>query len=229
MKHTHPTITLTGTHEGVNMLRLNLLALAGDVEIGFLLGSGDGLRYPELDWILNATRIVKRASLHLCGLTSRTAVMRGWIPHLGPNVQRIQINGSPTIKDVEIICELHPERTIITQHNEKNTRLLEVKAHNHALLVDASGGRGLSPKDWLAPETEKPVGFAGGLTPENLPFELQRILQVARPGWWVDMEQGLRTPTTHDGVEDSTFDVDKAVQAVTAFRNNIPPFLADYA
>ena len=41
--------------------------------------------------------------------------------------------------------------------------MLKVKAKNHSILVDGSGGRGISPDSWPLIETDKPVGFAGGL------------------------------------------------------------------
>ena len=63
---------------------------------------------------------------------------------------------------------------------------------NHALLVDGSGGRGVSPESWARPETYKQVGFAGEMGPENLALELPRIALVAASESWVDMEGKLR-------------------------------------
>lgn len=102
--------------------------------------------------------------------------------------QRIQVNGLLEIPDVRYLCRLYPRHTIITQHTPQNRYLLAVDAENHALLVDGSGGRGISPSAWNQPATEKAVGFAGGLGPDNLATELQTIRRIARPGWWADME-----------------------------------------
>lgn len=81
---------------------------------------------------------------------------------------------------------------------------------NQAILVDASGGQGISPKKWSAPRQSCPVGFAGGLSPENLKAELSKILEVAGPGFWVDMESSLRV--------EGRFDLARARQAVRAFN-----------
>lgn len=81
---------------------------------------------------------------------------------------------------------------------------------NQAVLVDASGGQGISPEKWSAPRQSCPVGFAGGLSPENLEVELPKILEVARPGFWVDMESSLRV--------EGCFDLARARQAVRVFN-----------
>jgi len=116
--------------------------------------------------------------------------MEGSLPVSG--FQRIQVNGLLEIPDVRHLCRLYPRHTIITQHTPKNRYLMAVNAENHVLLVDGSGGRGISPESWRQPDTAKVVGFAGGLGPDNLADELQTISRIARPGWWVDMEGKLR-------------------------------------
>lgn len=80
----------------------------------------------------------------------------------------------------------------------------------HQLLVDASGGRGVSPAEWTRPNTTRAVGFAGGLGPDNLAGELPRIAAVARGPWWVDMETKLRT--------DDWFDIALAERCSDAFE-----------
>jgi phosphoribosylanthranilate isomerase len=85
----------------------------------------------------------------------------------------------------------------------------------HGILVDASGGRGISPVEWVRPPTDKRVGFAGGLGPDNLEQELPRILDVSRFGDWIDMETGLRD-------DDDWFDVERA-RAVLEIVQRLDP------
>jgi phosphoribosylanthranilate isomerase len=79
----------------------------------------------------------------------------------------------------------------------------------HALLVDQSGGRGIKPEQWVRPNTSKPVGFAGGLGPNNLDAEMRKM--PLRPRSWVDMESGLRN-------EQDWFDVTKAEACIKIWR-----------
>ena len=106
--------------------------------------------------------------------------------------QRIQVNGRLEPWELEYICRQHPGHTIITQANKWNGGLLDEEWDNHAILVDASGGRGKSPEEWRRLDTDKQVGFAGGLGPDNIVAELRRIRAVATGDWWIDMEGKLR-------------------------------------
>jgi phosphoribosylanthranilate isomerase len=126
--------------------------------------------------------------------------------------QRIQVNGVLTDEEVEVLCGLYPRQTVITQHNPSNASLLAVSASNHALLIDASGGRGASPDRWEDVSTSKHVGFAGGLGPDNIASELGRIQGIARNGWWVDMEGKLRI--------DDWFSVERAAECIGMFRSH---------
>ncbi len=78
------------------------------------------------------------------------------------------------------------------------------------MLVDASGGRGITPAAWEAPATAKRVGFAGGLSPENMGWQLPLIRSVAKPDFWVDMESSLRDPADQ-------FSVTRAQAAIAAY------------
>jgi len=136
-------------------------------------------------------------------------LMDGKLPVSG--FQRIQVNGGILALEVEHLCEMYPRHTIITQHHDNNAHLLFVRSLNHAVLLDTSGGRGISPSAWAQPATEKPVGFAGGLGPDNIARELQTILEIARPGWWADMEGKLRV--------DDWFSLELAGEVVAQFSS----------
>lgn len=130
--------------------------------------------------------------------------------------RRIQVNGRVEAAEAEMLCALYPRHIILTQHHLGSAHLLDVPSKNHALLIDASGGRGESPETWIQPITEKAVGFAGGLGPANLASELQTIREISRAGWWVDMEGKLR-------VED-WFSVERAQECAAIFAAaNLPP------
>lgn len=183
-----PFLTVTGADERTDVAALSKL----DAEIGILYTeTPEGRnRYPRWEWIRETSLELRRASLHVCGRGARAKLMEGSLPVSG--FQRIQVNGQLEIPDVRHLCRLYPRHTIITQHTPKNRYLMAVDAENHVLLVDGSGGRGISPEAWHHPDTAKVVGFAGGLGPDNLAAELQMISRIARHGWWVDMEGKLR-------------------------------------
>lgn len=189
-------ITVTGVDEHTDLKQLKKLARPG-VEIGILVTSmSEGrARYPSEPTISLATHVLAgRCALHICGRAARINLMRNVYDDWVERARRIQINGHVSGVELMAICERFPDREIITQHCPANKDLLDVPVDqkNHSVLVDASGGRGLSPADWQAPLTSRPVGFAGGLGPDNLKSELKRIHKVSKPGWWVDMEGKLR-------------------------------------
>lgn len=202
----HPRITFTGVDE-----RTNLSDLPRGVEYGVLFTvSPDGRnRYPSRK---NAAAIMAELSggghavaLHVCGARARAELVNGQLMDLTAWPERIQVNGRLEPWELEDICH-HHQHEIITQANEWNTSLLDLECDNHAILVDASGGRGRSPSSWARPQTDKTVGFAGGLGPDNVADELRRIRDVAIGDWWIDMEGKLRD-------HDDWFDVSR-VRAV---------------
>lgn len=192
-----PAITLTGIDEGVAPWH----ACGLDAEIALLYRAGPDApspcpttnRYPPEQWIGSLTAARSRCAVHVCGSAARRRLLRGELGGLIGLAERIQLNGALSVAEVEEACSMFPDRTIITQHHPANGALLGVRAPNHALLVDGSGGRGISPARWERPATAKPVGFAGGLGPGNLAAELPRIAAAAGGAWfWVDMEGRLR-------------------------------------
>lgn len=202
-----PFLTVTGADERTDVSALSKL----DAEIGLLYTeTPEGRnRYPRWGWIQETSLELRRASLHVCGRGARAMLIEGNLPVSG--FQRIQVNGGILALEVERLCEMYPRHTIITQHHINNAHLLSVRAINHAILIDASGGRGISPSEWTQPATEKAVGFAGGLGPDNLDIELQKIGQIAHPGWWADMEGKLRV--------DDWFSIELAGEVVAKFSS----------
>jgi hypothetical protein len=204
-----PFITLTGADE-----RTDLKALARlNAEIGLLYTANpEGRhRYPSWDWIMEAGLILPSCALHVCGRHARNELRLGQLDV--SCFDRIQLNGWPSARDVDRICEMYPEHTIITQHSPHCSHLLlGVQSKNHVVLVDASGGKGITPPNWTRPSTSKNVGFAGGLGPDNLQNELlNRLGPYLVPGSWIDMESKLR-----DG--DDWFDLAQASECCRIFH-----------
>jgi len=205
-------ITVTGADEKTDIQSLGRL----DAEIGLLYtATPEGRnRYPSRQWVLSAARHLKRVALHVCGGRARQELINGELDDILPYIQRIQVNGLLAADELVQICTRQPLHVIITQHHARNAHLLDIQETNHVVLIDASGGKGLSPEKWEAPITRKHVGFAGGLGPSNLFRELCQITRISRRGWWVDMEGKLRV--------DDWFSVENAEAAIKEFERAIP-------
>lgn len=212
-------ITLSGIDEKTHLQRIIdgiPKSYLHNVEFAILLSENpeNRHRYPSLPWIediLNLHEDINFA-IHLCGKLARKNALEGKYYHIlwtDENVKRIQVNGKVSVDELEQFTELFYQQ-IITQHatyNNLNILTDKIGNGNHALLIDASGGKGISPSEWLAPETNKFVGFAGGLGSHNLDEELLKIKKVSKPGAWVDMESSLRD-------ENDWFDIPKAIKCV---------------
>jgi len=206
-------ITLTGADERTDVAALlTLLAAHPTLEIGLLYSATpEGRsRYPSLDWITTAARqLAGRCAIHVCGLLARAQLQAGELHDVVRHARRVQVNGDVSREQLPLLAaQVHQ---LITQYNHRITDLSHTgAAGNHHLLVDASGGRGLGPSQWHRPATCKSVGFAGGLGPNNLAAELERILPVAQGNWWIDMEESLRT--------DDWFDLSRCRKVLTVWE-----------
>jgi hypothetical protein len=188
------TITLTGADEHTDLEQLRALVAAYPcVEIGLLYTTTpEGrCRYPSREWLIKAARTLSgRVALHVCGADARRELREGYLVNITAHAPRVQVNGRVSAEELPILAQR--VNTLITQHNQLNEGLLGVPVANHALLIDGSGGRGVSPSSWGMLDTPKAVGRAGGLGPDNLADELRDYALSARPGAWVDMENKLR-------------------------------------
>lgn len=124
-----------------------------------------------------------------------------------PVVGRIQLNIGDGTKPVnpyklQATMEHFPGVEFILPYNLRTLHTVNKLMYNGArfsVLYDASYGAGVLPKQWDAPVcTWVPTGYAGGLTPENVTTQLDKINAVVPNGYetWIDAEGGLRDNTT---------------------------------
>lgn len=177
-------ITLTGADERTDISALCEL----NAEIGILYSASNrDNRYPRREWIEEAVHELDCA-IHVCGKLARRQLLNDELEFIH-FADRVQINGFVSFSELADLANIIKGK-IITQ--SPNEHLLNSELLNHQILVDFSGGQGISPKSWPRLATSRQVGFAGGLGPDNIKEELKKIKEVARDGAWIDMENKLR-------------------------------------
>jgi len=200
-------ITFTGLDERTPVLAIAQMARDyPEAEFGILWSmkrEGEAPRYPCMNkiWaLLDLMPKTTRLAIHVCGRKASEAVVRGeYQGLLRRGNLRIQINGKVLPSDLDILARnFYTQQTIITQATSARDILLRMGLDNHAVLIDRSGGSGALPVHWWRPDTDKAVGFAGGLGPETLPGQIDAIAEVAKPGDWLDMETKVRTDDWFD-------------------------------
>jgi len=204
--------TLTGVDETTPLIELAVIAdLYPHVEWGFLYSpkrAGTPGRYPSMERIERAlTEVPKyvRIALHICGigvphLLEGEPVVSRLVEEIASRGGRVQLNfnasnGEVNLDELRLIIESNANVNFITQHNLSNQRVTQhlLGLPNHAVIFDASGGRGVIPPTWPAPFSSSPCGYAGGLGPETLDVQLKLIQKAAGDAdYWVDMEGKLR-------------------------------------
>lgn len=185
-------ITFTGADDGTDPVEMAALSSLYPVEFGVLLSSTrmGSPRYPGWNWIteLKTSFLRKdlRLSLHLCGQFAREAAIGGG-GAITAGFDRVQINVAER-PDTALVAEWAARRgvTPILQCREAFPNDPRV-----SWLLDASGGRGISPLSWPAPQPYSAmVGYAGGL---GLGSDWDRIAEAAEGSpYWVDMETNCR-------------------------------------
>jgi len=114
---------------------------------------------------------------------------------------------------------------LITQHNEANAAIWsafqagdlggKVSGPRHQILMDASGGRGRAPDSWPRPIAGVASGYAGGIGPETIGADLDRIAQAVGDGViWIDMEGRVRD-------EADRFDLNRVETVLRAVRGRV--------
>jgi len=124
-----------------------------------------------------------------------------------PLVQRIQLNMPPQTpanfnpQKLKNVIDAYNDKEFIIQYKSATINAVEQLHKTGAkfsLLFDESGGNSKSPESWQAPvyPNEHPMGYAGGLNPENITENLDKIAKVAGDNKiWTDVEGGITIDT----------------------------------
>ena len=203
------SVTVTGIDDNVSFHDLDrMVRRYPDTEWGVLISvSRMGTpRYPSAAWLsdLNgwartwSSQGINNLSAHLCGSIAREPTHAAIALALGP-FQRAQINGytAGAIEAWQKAMLNIPCRLILQARDEDSLQLVAVDARAaHAdVLFDPSCGRGIEPFRWPVAPPSVRVGFAGGITPENVEDVVGAILagSTREPcDFWIDMESGVR-------------------------------------
>ena len=178
-------------------------------------------RYVWFDTLAHASRVNDiNLAMHV-NAEWRTEICHGNIPyeikrmwdlkrdngkHIIGRVQ-VNINGGKDsfrfyANKVADIIRAYPDIEFIFQYTTRQrNRLKRLDKMNvpFSMLFDASGGRGISPDKWRAPVMPNhKMGYSGGLSPENVADNLNKINMVLPLGYntWIDAEGKLKDPET---------------------------------
>lgn len=203
-------VTITGADDSIDPLAL--VELTNEfpyVEWGLLFSATHQgkPRWPSNGWIkkLLSLNVKLPLSLHLCGKYVRDLVIKGKFTFIEENseiwdvAQRIQLNfhGEYHKACLELPTILNKyEKQYILQMDGVNNNLLSnplFNEHSIVPLFDISGGNGILPDEWPAPIAEY-SGYAGGLSPDNLNTQLNKIWNVVgNHRIWIDVETRVRS------------------------------------
>ena len=201
-------ITFTGADDQTDIN--DLIALARDypgrVEFAILYSpkrTGTA-RYPTGNWRRDIQSTGLQLAAHLCGEASRQLIATGvTVYDLADfdGISRIQVNTSdPQVSPARIRAwadglsraYLHDIQPIL------QCRGSFPDDNRVSWLFDQSGGAGIEPDHWPipCPDTAGPVGYAGGIGPQNVTQIIARLPQST--SWWIDMESKIRVNDQFD-------------------------------
>lgn len=211
-------VTFTGIDDHISPGLLMALALPyPQAEFGILFSpsrTGNHPRYPSFASARRFYGSGLRLSAHLCGDYARIVLTGGDLPdEIGDEIfesfQRVQFNigALPAGVDrqtVEMNALAFADAYGIEVPIIQWTQALFPSPRGCAYLADRSGGRGERPDTWpTVPEGPGLVGYAGGITPQNVTAVLSEIAETHPPGlpFWIDMESGVRTQDRFDDLK----------------------------
>ncbi len=213
-------VTVTGVDDSI--WPFDLIAVTRDypfVEWGMLLSKNytnhttGAQRFPSLEWvklILATSSLCKlRLSAHVCGRWVRDICSGGdeLLKDLGTDLlsqfDRMQLNfhAMPHKADIDAMAArltLYHKlgiRQFILQLDGVNDMMLaplRQRGLDVVGLYDLSGGAGILPGEWKK-VADGYCGYAGGLSPENVAGELERIAAIETYPIWIDAETHLRS------------------------------------
>lgn len=216
-------VTMTGADDSIFPNQLSRISAKYNyVEWGILLSSkSEGKnRFPSLNWMeeLKALENNIQLSGHICGKWIRDILIGDNTfvterPTIYDIFQRFQLNFHA--EDLKVNPEafmrsvqtLSRGREIIFQFDGKNAGLIVPFANKKMYvsgLHDASHGTGVLADTWPKFVTGIGNGYAGGLSPENVVEQLEKLEKVVGDREiWIDAETRIRSNN------DKIFDLEK--------------------
>ena len=187
-------ITFTGYDDRTDFLSANLLEKKYPIEWGVLFSlKNKDAQYPSLQTFDAVKELDGRKALHMCGSAAREFWYKEKIPEdLIKNnrfniFQRIQVNGWDKSREgFDTAPKVDQELIVQSDAHDFDVQWPVSK------LFDKSGGRGIVRESLPAGIPGGIVGYAGGITPDNVLEFLSKIPDFDGE-FWIDMETGVRT------------------------------------
>lgn len=194
-------VTITGADDKVSVLKLQDLSREFPfVEWGVLVSPKKCLvpRYPGTMWMTQFRRANVAKSVHFCGTCASDNQSHWLVSLLGAD--RAQLNGLTDYAAAVKIATFDMGGTdhilqVRTQEVFCDAVMAAFRIHEvggrASILWDPSGGRGIYTKPVPINHGQVPIGYAGGISPDNI----HEVLESLAPGGpcWIDMESGVRT------------------------------------
>lgn len=220
-------LSITGSDNEVNIKDLQSLALEYpqlELAILYLPEKENQARNPGKSWRDEFFSLVpnSQTAIHLCGGSCFNTILNDDFEDSElfielKKTQRIQmnINARKKIFNNFEIYKIYSKLlkhnfTLILQYHERSQEWIipyienveDKHKQNIHILLDSSLGKGVSPDNFSVPEELKtlnyPIGFAGGLNPENISSYYHSIKNFDLPAYWLDLESGSRTENKFD-------------------------------
>jgi len=228
-------VTVTGADDSVDPRELiDIQKQYPFAEFGILLSSSNEgrSRFPSQGWMKHLIQTTRQDKLnlsgHLCGRWVRDLCAGKWTfiedrPEWVDLFKRLQLNFHAITHKIvpdafQEALALLPNMEYIFQFDDINNSVISngpAAGVSAVPLFDVSGGAGTLPSNWPKPLPGITCGYAGGLSPENLQGQLDKIEQVAgNQDIWIDAETLLRSPN------DRQFDLSR----VKAFLEMAKPY-----
>lgn len=237
------TVTVTGADDTFTIGEMESLARDFPfVEFAILLSRKylpEGtIRFPSAAWLKKLQDIAPEVKLagHICGEWVKEIYDGKWpieelTAVLGPNfferIDRWQLNTHARkhiASDGFFDSLSNGPKTVIFQNDKRSTTLSNINeaiqrgVKNIAALYDLSHGTGVLPTAWEAPLEGIQCGYAGGLSPENVREQCDKLAKLVQVPIWIDAETHLRS-TAHESSYDyfDPFKVRKFLAAAERF------------
>jgi len=226
-------VTVTGADDSVDINKMvEIQEKYPFVEWGILLSEKYSLkdgagRFPSKKWLVDLINHRNSSKLtlsgHICGKWV-TKTLLGEFPCLDEihgnftsYFSRFQLNTHAEYHKVDfeklgvVLNTLRStNQGVIFQLDGVNDIMVPMWKRNHrniSGLFDLSHGAGILPSAWPKPIEGMYCGYAGGLSPDNVVGEMEKILVAnGDKETWIDAETQLRSP------DNRVFDLNKVVQ-----------------